>query len=66
MDDAAVLEFFAENSGKNAEEFAKAFLGREDFFGQDLNAVEGLTKAVAGYLSDIRELGMREAIRKNL
>ena len=66
MDDAAVLEFFAENSGKDTDEFAKAFLGREDFFGQDLNQVEGLTETVAGYLSDIRELGMREAIRKNL
>ena len=66
MDDASVLEFFAANSGKEAKEFASAFLGREDFFGQNLNEVNGLTDAVAGYLSDIRTLGMREAIKKNL
>ena len=66
MDDASVLEFFAANSGKEAKEFASAFLGREDFFGRNLNEVNGLTDAVAGYLSDIRTLGMREAIKKNL
>ena len=66
MDDASVLEFFAANSGKEAKEFASAFLGREDFFGRNLNEVNGLTDAVAGYLSDIRALGMREAIKKNL
>ena len=41
MDDMAVLEFFRDNSGKDSVEFAKAFLGREDFFGQDLNEIEG-------------------------
>lgn len=66
MDDASVLEFFAANSGKDAKEFSAAFLGREDFFGQDLNSVSGLTDCVSAYLEDIRKLGMREAIRKNL
>ena len=66
MDDASVLEFFAANSGKDAKEFSAAFLGREDFFGQDLNSVFGLTDCVSAYLEDIRKLGMREAIRKNL
>ena len=66
MDDASVLEFFAANSGKDAKEFSATFLGREDFFGQDLNSVSGLTDCVSAYLEDIRKLGMREAIRKNL
>ena len=66
MDDAAVLDFFAEYSGKDAKEFTQAFLGREDFFGQNLNEVKGLTDAVCEYLIDIRALGMREAIQKNL
>ena len=66
MDDAAVLAFFAEYSGKDAKEFTQAFLGREDFFGQNLNEVKGLTDAVCEYLIDIRALGMREAIQKNL
>ena len=66
MDDAAVLEFFAANSSKDAKEFTEEFLAREDFFGQNLNEIEGLTDAVSEYLDDIRKLGMREAIRKNL
>ena len=66
MDDAAVLEFFAANSSKDAKEFTEEFLAREDFFGQNLNEIEGLTDAVSEYLEDIRKLGMREAIRKNL
>ena len=66
MDDAAVLEFFAANSSKDAKDFTEAFLAREDFFGQNLNEIDGLSDAVSEYLSDIRLLGMREAIRKNL
>lgn len=66
MDDAAVLEFFAANSSKAAKDFTEAFLAREDFFGQNLNEIDGLSDAVSEYLSDIRLLGMREAIRKNL
>ncbi len=66
MDDAAVLEFFKENSGKDAETFTEAFLSSEDFFGEDLTKVEGLKDAVAADLNDIRSLGMREALRKNL
>lgn len=66
MDDAAVLEFFAANSSKDAKDFTEAFLAREDFFGQNLNEIDGLSDAVSEYLRDIRLLGMREAIRKNL
>ncbi len=62
-DDAAVLEFFAANSDKDAAELVKAYLGREDFHGQDLNQVPGLTDAVTAYLSDIRANGMRAAIK---
>jgi tagaturonate reductase len=61
-DDAAVLEFFRDNSGKSAAEFVKAYLGREDFHGQNLNEVPGLTDAVTAYLDDIRTNGMRAAL----
>jgi tagaturonate reductase len=61
-DDAAVLEFFRDNSGKPAAEFVKAYLGREDFHGQNLNEVPGLTDAVTAYLDDIRTNGMRAAL----
>ncbi len=65
MDDRAVQEFFAANSTKPSREFVEAYLGREDFHGQDLNKVAGLTDAVTAYLDDIRTLGMRAAIQKN-
>ncbi|MCR5278951.1 MAG: tagaturonate reductase [Lachnospiraceae bacterium] len=65
MDDAFVLEFFKDNSGKSSAEFAKAVLSNTAFWGQDL-AKEGNTlKMVTDYLEDIRTLGMRKAIEKN-
>ena len=66
MDDMAVLEFFRDNFGKSSEEFATAFLGREDFFGQDLNKIEGLTAAITAHLDDIKANGMRAALCKTL
>ncbi len=64
LDDKFVLEFCAENSGKPAAEYAKAVLSNVDFWGQDLAAIDGVLDAVAGYLTDIRELGMRKAMEK--
>lgn len=61
-DDAAVLEFFVENSTKATEEFVGAFLSNETFFGQDLTLVAGLKDAVVSYLDDIKANGMREAL----
>lgn len=62
LDDMDVLEFFRDNCGKDSRAFVTAFLGNEAFFGQDLNKVEGLTDAVAGYLDDIKTNGMRAAL----
>jgi tagaturonate reductase len=64
LDDAFALEFFEENSGKDSLTFAKAYLGNEAFFGRDLTEYAGLAEKVAGYLDDIRTLGMREAIKR--
>ena len=64
MDDKAVLEFFAANCEKDTKTFVTSFLGNEDFFGQDLNKVPGLTDAVAAYLDDIKANGMRAALCK--
>ena len=63
-DDAAVLEFFSANSEKEPAELVKAYLSREDFHGQDLNEVPGLTDAVTAYVADIRANGMRNAMEK--
>ena len=46
MDDAAVLEFFKEYSTKDTDEFVTAFLARTDFFGQNLNEIDGLTTTI--------------------
>ena len=64
MDDKAVLEFFAANCEKDTKTFVTSFLGNEDFFGQDLNKVPGLTDAVVAYLDDIKANGMRAALCK--
>ncbi len=64
MDDRKVLEFFRDNCEKDTRTFVTAFLGEEDFFGQDLNQVAGLTDAVVAYLDDIKANGMRAALCK--
>ena len=64
MDDAAVMEFFRDNCRKETSEFVKAFLARNDFFGQDLNEIEGLTDTLVTHLNDIKENGMRSALCK--
>ena len=66
MDDMAVLEFFRDNSGKSSAEFAAGFLGRVDFFGQDLNEIEGLTSKITEHLEDIKANGMRVALCRTL
>lgn len=65
MDDMAVLEFFAANSEKPSKEFAQKFLSNTEFFGQDLTEIDGLTDAVAGYLDEIAEKGMRKTLEDN-
>jgi tagaturonate reductase len=66
MDDMAVMEFFRDNSGKETAEFVKAFLGNTDFFGQNLNEINGLTDTVIAHLDDIKANGMRAALCKTL
>ena len=64
MDDKAVLEFFAANSQKPSREFAQAFLSNEEFFGQDLTKADGLVDAIAAYLDEIADKGMRKALEE--
>ncbi len=65
MDDKAVLEFFAANSEKPSTEFAAAFLSNEEFFGQDLTEIAGLTDKIAAYLDEIAAKGMRKTLEDN-
>lgn len=66
MDDMAVLEFFRDYSGKDTKTFVDAYLSNENFHGQDLTKVEGLSDTVASYLDDIKENGMRAALCRTL
>lgn len=61
-DDVSVLEFFRDNCEKDTRTFVTNYLGREDFHGQNLNKVLGLTDAVVTYLDDIKANGMRAAL----
>ncbi len=63
-DDMTVLEFFADHSVKNAEEYTRAVLSHKEFWGQDLSVLPGMEQAVCSYISEIRTLGMRAAIEK--
>lgn len=62
-DDAAVLDFFAENSGKDVAEFVRLAASNAAFWGEDLTAYEGFVDTVAKELADIRTNGAREALR---
>lgn len=64
-DDAAVLKFFAENSGKECGEFVKAALKSQSFWGEDLTAYDGLEASVTEWLSMMRE-DVAEALHKVL
>lgn len=64
MDDEAVLDFFSKHAKLSNGEFAKAYLGHSEFFGEDLLKYEGLEDLVTSYLNNIDELGMRKALLK--
>ncbi len=64
LDDAAVLDFMAANSGKSAAEYAHAFLSNVDFWDQDLSALADVEEKVTSYLVSIRENGMKATIDK--
>ena len=59
QDDAAVVEFFANNSDKPAKEMVQMFLSNETFFGQDLTKVPGLADSVSASLEDVLTRGAR-------
>lgn len=64
MDDSYVLEFFAVASKLTTKEFVQAFLSTDKFFGEDMTKYEGLVELVSVYLEDIKQYGMRKAIKR--
>jgi tagaturonate reductase len=64
MDDIEILEFFARNSGDELPKFIVNLLSMEAFWDQDLTKIPNFMEAITEYMTDIRTLGVREAIRK--
>ena len=65
MDDAAVLRFFAENTGKDTKQFVASFLSNVEFFGEELGKTADLVDAVAAYLDVINAKGMRKTMEEH-
>lgn len=63
-DDLAVLEFFKENCMKAEEDLVPLFLSKEEFHGEDLTKIEGLTEAVTSYLHSIRTGGIEVSLKE--
>ncbi len=63
LDDAEILDFFAKYSTGDIAEFVNKFLSNVTFWDQDLTKISGLSQAITGYLTDIRTLGLREAMK---
>lgn len=63
-DDAEVLRFFERVWKEGAADVARKVLGNADFWGRNLNEVEGLTEKVGGYLAAIEEKGMRAVVER--
>lgn len=53
-DDKNVLEFFAENSNKDATEFVHATISNTAFWGEDLSKYDGFEEAVTNWLKKIK------------
>lgn len=64
-DDLNVLEFFQSKCKMSDEEYTNAVLSNKMIWGVDLTKIIGFETAVRGYITDIREFGMRKAIIMN-
>ena len=63
-DDQEVLDFFAANKDKSDEELVKAYVANVDFWGENLDEINGFTEAVIENIKSIKSLGAREALKK--
>jgi tagaturonate reductase len=61
QDDDTVLDFFRE-AWKNPDTVAKNTLASIEFWGENLNDLQGFTKAVSAHLTGIEKHGMRKEI----
>ncbi len=67
QDDMEVLKFFAQawkefQDHGDINGLCSRVLAKQEFWGQDLNNIEGLRETVAGYIHDILNQGMKSAV----
>lgn len=64
-DDPSYLEYFASLNAKglNEEEMVKDVLAQTSMWGEDLNKFANMTEVVSGYLKEINDKGMKEALK---
>lgn len=65
LDDLEVLEFFASNKSEDVTTLVHRFLSTASFWGQDLSKISGVLEAVTEYVTSIRSIGVREALKFN-
>lgn len=65
-DDQEVLDFFASNKDKDVKELALAYTSNEEFWGENLDKIDGFTSAVIENIELINSIGAREALKKVL
>lgn len=61
-DDAHILAFFAEHAAHPIATYVPAVLGNDTFWGEDLNALPGMTDLITGYCEAISQDSARVAI----
>ena len=62
-DDRAAIDFFWENRSAAPEKLLRDLAGRVDFWGEDLNGLNGFVDQAIVDLKNIRALGVKDAIR---
>jgi len=63
-DEAAVLAFCRSIAALPNGEYTRAFLGNVDFWGEDLNGIDGLADKVAALLGEMDEKGARAVMER--
>ena len=62
IDDANVLEFFADSQTLPTAQLTDAFLSKSEFWGEDLTKIPNMIEIISNALQSIRTNGMRKAV----
>ena len=59
-----IKRFLSSHKDESVEDLVHAVCTNEDFWGEELSAIDGFEASVASYLADIRENGAYEVMKK--